>query len=500
LKGDQAEMHGKVKPAEQQKKVQVMDRVIAVPEKLGPKITDVPSAIAAAKNLAGEDSGIILLDTKHSPVAFVPLEAGEADPLRAEGRMDALYRALSISNAAAALIVDKGQLGKAAILNLAGFFKHAQVRVLDTIDIDAEGKPFSWSMKGLNLDHIKTFRQAAAGAFDPRSKDVLLSFGKANASTFIHETAHAWLTLVDELVKDNRASESLTADHIKLMVWLGAEYGEPLTTGQQEKFASAFEAYLREGKAPTAELRPAFARFKRWLTMIYRSIQDIGGGILGGEGVSQEVREIMDRMLATEDEINAAEKVMDPSDMTFEWLDPKVTAKLDKLRQKAHDEAADELLKQQMAEIATDRKAFLANERQRITAELTETIKNGSLNLAIKAMAGSEEAAVTLAEQYLAGELKEDSEEWLSFDITAEMFEFYSGEELAKKIIAKSPFEQEVADAVDARMDEAYADLKDTDAIRDEAMKAVHSDRQLEVLALERELLKSKVEDAQDGS
>lgn len=340
--------------------------------------------------------------------------------------------------------------------------------------------------------------QAAAGAFDPRTKDILLSFKKANASTFVHEMAHAWLTLVDEMVKDGRASESLITDHTKLMAWLGAEYDKPLTTAQQEKFAASFEAYLREGKAPTAELRTAFARFKRWLTLIYKSIRDIGAGILGDEGVSPEVRGIMDRMLATEDEIGAAEQIMDPaSKMEFAWLDPKVQAKLDKLRQQAHDEAAAKLLKQQMAEIAEDRQAFLVSERQRITDEITETLKNDKLHLAIKGMADSEKAARTLAEAYIADELEEGSEGWLNFDVTAEMLDFYSGEELAKQIIAKPPFKQEVSEAVDARMNEAYADLKDTDAIRDEAMKAVHGDRQLEVLALERELLKSKVEDAQ---
>ncbi len=354
------------------------------------------------------------------------------------------------------------------------------------------------AMKEAALSEGFPMFQAAAGAFDPRTKDVVLSFTKANASTFIHEAAHAWLSLVDEMVKDGRASESLIEDHTKLMVELGAEYDKPLTKAQQEKFAASFEAYLREGKAPTAALRPAFARFKRWLTLIYCSIRDIGAGILGEKGVSEEVRGIMDRMLATEDEISSAEQIMDPaSKMEFAWLDPKVQAKLDKLRQQAHDEATDKLLKQQMTEIAEDRQAFLVSERQRITDEITETLKKDKLHLAITGMADTEKEAKELAGQFLAGELEEGSNEWAGFDIGAELLDFYSGQELAKKIIAKPAFEQEVSEAVDARMNKAYTDLKDTEAIRTEAINAVHGDRQLEVLALEREMLKSKVEDAQ---
>lgn len=498
VRGDvETEQSGKTKPVTGKKTVPVMERVIIADEKIGPGVTNITTAIGAANGLIGrENSGIVLLDTKNKPVAVVPIAPGEALPLRTGGRMDALYRALSVSNAAAVLIVGNEKLSKNELINLAGFFNSMNMTVLDIVDKKNDSS-FTWHEKGIGIDAFKSFRQAAAGAYDPRTRDVTLSFKNANASTFVHEAAHAWLTMVDDLVKAGRASESLTADHTKLMVYLGAEFGEPLTREQQEKFAATFEAYLREGKAPTAELRAAFRRFKRWLVMIYRSIKDIGAGVLGDEGVSAEVSEIMDRMLATEDEINSAEQIMDyTTKLEFEQLDPKVAARLDTLRKNAHEEAAAELLKKQMAEITEERKAFLRSERLRLTQAYTEDAKKSRLRLLIKQIADTEKEAQEIARKYLDEELAPDDETARNLDVTAELADYYSAEELAKAILAMKPLKDEVAENVERDMAK-YADLKDTAAIRDEALQAVHGDCRLEVLAMEREILKGKVAGAQ---
>ncbi len=58
-----------------------------------------------------------------------------------------------------------------------------------------------------------------------------------------------------------------------------------------EKWARGFEAYLRDGVAPTDGLRAAFERFRMWLTEVYRSVRDLG------VTVPDEVGGVMDRML-----------------------------------------------------------------------------------------------------------------------------------------------------------------------------------------------------------
>ena len=67
----------------------------------------------------------------------------------------------------------------------------------------------------------------------------------------------------------------------------------------QERFARGFERYIAEGKAPVKELQGPFRRFKKWLVSIYRDLTNLG------KEPSDDVRRVMDRMLASDDEIEA---------------------------------------------------------------------------------------------------------------------------------------------------------------------------------------------------
>ncbi|MFC2525013.1 MAG: hypothetical protein ACFNVR_04335 [Selenomonas noxia] len=68
----------------------------------------------------------------------------------------------------------------------------------------------------------------------------------------------------------------------------------------QERFARGFEEYLRSGEAPAQGLRAVFRRFKAWLTRIYKDVT--GAGVRA----SAEVEAIMARMIAADEEIEAA--------------------------------------------------------------------------------------------------------------------------------------------------------------------------------------------------
>ena len=68
----------------------------------------------------------------------------------------------------------------------------------------------------------------------------------------------------------------------------------------QERFARGFERYLLTGKAPSKELQGAFRRFKSWLTNLYRSAMN-----LGKADAPEEMKHIFDKMVATEEEIEA---------------------------------------------------------------------------------------------------------------------------------------------------------------------------------------------------
>ena len=83
-----------------------------------------------------------------------------------------------------------------------------------------------------------------------------------------------------------------------------------LMTPLHELFARTFEAYLMDGKAPSPGLQPVFDSFRAWLKRIYERVSGRGRAMLGLSRVagtpievSREVRVVMDRMLATDEQI-----------------------------------------------------------------------------------------------------------------------------------------------------------------------------------------------------
>ena len=100
-------------------------------------------------------------------------------------------------------------------------------------------------------------------------------FSTADKSTLLHEMAHIWLSDINYFATDKNASQKTLNIKKQLDNWLG----EPQNNGrysveQQEKFATSFETYLKEGKAPVARLKTVFAKFKEWLARIYDNIKN----------------------------------------------------------------------------------------------------------------------------------------------------------------------------------------------------------------------------------
>lgn len=133
--------------------------------------------------------------------------------------------------------------------------------------------------------------------------DMISLFDAADQSTFMHESAHWYLINMQKLALNENASRQFIEDFMTLQQWFGnKKLDADISVEQHEKFARGFEAYLRTGKAPAPQLHGIFNRFKTWLTAIYRDFKQLGGK------PTKEVTAVMDRMLATEDEITMAMK------------------------------------------------------------------------------------------------------------------------------------------------------------------------------------------------
>ena len=116
-----------------------------------------------------------------------------------------------------------------------------------------------------------------------------------DASTFVHEMGHLYFRMLADLSTVDTASESLKTDFGTIREWLGVPEGsDVVSTEQQEQFARGFEAYLREGKAPSPELATAFENFKQWLMEVYKSLKELNVEL------TDDVRGVFDRLLAEE--------------------------------------------------------------------------------------------------------------------------------------------------------------------------------------------------------
>ena len=144
--------------------------------------------------------------------------------------------------------------------------------------------------------------------FRPEDGQALIALfkGKRDISTVIHEGAgHFFLENLRDAAQQPNAPAWVRDGWRDAAKAIGADADAAKTVpvDAHEKFARMIVDYFRRGEAPTPILTTTFQRFARWLTRIYRALARQGDL----EGVSPEVARIMDRMLATEDDLRARE-------------------------------------------------------------------------------------------------------------------------------------------------------------------------------------------------
>ncbi len=231
-------------------------------------------------------------------------------------------------------------------------------------------------------------------------------FENADASTLIHEIEHYAVRMMECLVSSGLADERMADDLKRLKSWakegLTQEkyqdaiskldskkdriptFDEWLYSEAHEKIARGFEAYVREGKAPKAELLGAFSVMRRLLTQVYRSAK------LLNVDLTDDVREIFDEMLATEGTIAANSdlaEVIRSIDPGLLGLTKAEVGDYQKLLEKANDQAWQELHAEKLRQLkvlrslwAKDAKALMAEER--VYAAWNDIRKTGGIDFA----------------------------------------------------------------------------------------------------------------------
>jgi hypothetical protein len=152
-----------------------------------------------------------------------------------------------------------------------------------------------------SIQIIEKYNQSINGMTTIKSKTerIVELFKTADKSTFMHEMGHVFFDDIKTLAEMENAPQQVKDDWQALKEWTGWNDNETINTDAHEKFARGFEAYLREGEAPTKFLERTFRRFSKWLSAIYRALSRLGGL------PPKEITEVMDRMLATQEDIEA---------------------------------------------------------------------------------------------------------------------------------------------------------------------------------------------------
>lgn len=277
-------------------------------------------------------------------------------------------------------------------------------------------------VEGVNSE--QTEHDTARGAFFIRDdgQAVIKLFENANLSTFLHESAHFFLSSLSGLAKSDGVSSNIQSLFGDVQTWWRknaksiakeasqvkatdvlnqkdtdtvittqgissddvVKYIDTGTTGDvstdkkidialQEQWARSFEQYLMEGRAPSSALRAAFEQFRLWLTEVYRRVKNNFS-----TKIDDDIRSVFDRMLASHVEIEFSrdQGVADRLASSAEELGISESefAALDALYQESLNEHAAHVMKKSMSTIRTAQNKEYRKKAKAIRKEVTTKI------------------------------------------------------------------------------------------------------------------------------
>lgn len=311
----------------------------------------------------------------------------------------------------------------------------------------------------------------------------------SNLSTFLHESAHAFLEMEGKF----HANAKDKTDGDKILKWLGADSFESITRDQHEKWARGFEKYLGEGKAPSVELQSVFRRFASWLKQIYRNLTNLDVEL------TDDIREVMDRMLATDEAIDRMKGRFKP------LFDNAEDAGATDAEYKAYSErstpdtAKEDLRTKLLKQLERQHKKWWRDESapiaKKIRAELletpiyqaVETIKSGEFKL------NRDEVKEVLVVSKLPAKFnKLTSKDGRSIDEIAAAFGVASGYDLVNQIKDKPTLKQAVDEKTHQEMVSRHGDALSDGTLQEMAEQAARNPEHAKKLSSEIAFLSRK--------
>ena len=341
--------------------------------------------------------------------------------------------------------------------------------------------------------------------WDEEGKAIISLFEGADMSTVIHEAVGHYF--IENLMREGalpNATEQMKKDRQTMLDYAGVtkdwdSLSQEEKTAAHERWAEAAETYMLEGKAPSKELQPVFNRFKKWLLAIYNAVFSDKRS-KNAVPINDEVRQVFDRMLASEEQISEMERIdgyfSALPDVVLDALSEPRKQMLRNFAAKAHNKAVQLLTKESLVNFNQERKDRIQKYREDVEPQVKEAIAKQPLYMAseqILDIASDLKTAKGVANRYLEGNF--DESKMATFDMIAEANGFTSGDELAKTIMSEPSFNGAVNRHIDEMVQDAFPDIYKERGLAEEAARdAMYNDESGLLINTEAQLIEDKAQ------
>lgn len=367
--------------------------------------------------------------------------------------------------------------------------------------------------------------------WDEEGKAIISLFEGADMSTVIHEAVGHYF--IENLMREGalpNATEQMKKDRQTMLDYaeltelewnqLNKPF-EELTEKQQkrktaahERWATAAEQYIMLGKSPSKEMQGPLSRFQKWLLETYKTIKDFISTNEYAVPITQEVQEVFDRMLASQEDINIMERV----DGYFAKLPSVITDNLSEASKrrlqnvivKAHEKAVNLLTKQSLENFTDQRKMQIEEYRAEILPAIRQELEQQPIyaaeNMLLedfpkyktgKAVAEYYRKLLSRAMDIESKPLSEKEElDIVKFDMISEASGFTSGDELSSKLLSEPALQQAITLYADEMVQAKFPDIyKERRLAEQAAREAFYTDDSGLVIGVEQQI----IEDAAAG-
>ena len=367
--------------------------------------------------------------------------------------------------------------------------------------------------------------------WDEEGKAIISLFEGADMSTVIHEAVGHYF--IENLMREGalpNATEQMKKDRKTMLDYaeltelewnqLNKPF-EELTEEQQkrktaahERWATAAEQYIMLGKSPSKEMQGPLSRFQKWLLETYKTIKDFISTNEYAVPITQEVQEVFDRMLASQEDINIMERVDGyfaklPSVITDNLSDAS-KRRLQNVIVKAHEKAVNLLTKQSLENFTDQRKMQIEEYRAEILPAIRQELEQQPIyaaeNMLLedfpkyktgKAVAEYYRKLLSRAMDIESKPLSEKEElDIVKFDMISEASGFTSGDELSSKLLSEPALQQAITLYADEMVQAKFPDIyKERRLAEQAAREAFYTDDSGLVIGVEQQI----IEDAAAG-